>query len=450
MNAIPITDSASIRLEAHPTARNRALANIELKRGDTVIAISALSTALLPSDKGRRCDFCHRLDVVLSRCTGCASYWYCGVPCQRRAWNAHHKKVCKNHAKFVASPMYEGMEPHERVDATLLSQVAVQLLGKSSTTLEWKPDPALELMMSLLPSHPPPHLPVLPLSSQDYPSDTLLKIFSRFGNNNFVLHSHFSNYAHGIYPLASRLFNHSCCPNSGVKYVFEEEEHPKMVVVALRDIATDEEITIPYIDPALPSQDRDRALKINYDFTCDCPLCVFQRKVDVSRPIEGSDLQRARALLISFTGCNIAQPPPNPVHLQDFSKVPDALLPFLHPSVLPDLSEVFSRTSHDGSLDIALDVGQTLLAIYFLIYPPNYPQTGMHALEVAKSAWNAIIAGEKTKRDSSVQVARLLETARWYLEVARRILSTLGPEGDEGGPAQDVAFLQKLIDMESV
>jgi SET and MYND domain-containing protein len=39
---------------------------------------------------------------------------------------------------------------------------------------------------------------------------------------------------------------------------------------------------------------------------------------------------------------------------------------------------VFSMTSHDGRTSReALDVGVTILAVYALLYPPNYPQIGM-------------------------------------------------------------------------
>lgn len=48
----------------------------------------------------------------------------------------------------------------------------------------------------------------------------------------------------------------------------------------------------------------------------------------------------------------------------------------LHESYLPSLSETFSNASHDGPYDVALDTGESLLALYRLVYPPNYPQIG--------------------------------------------------------------------------
>ena len=56
--------------------------------------------------------------------------------------------------------------------------------------------------------------------------------------------------------------------------------------------------------------------------------------------------------------------------------MPGSLAPVLHEAYLPELSETFSRTSHDGPCAEALSTGLTLLALYALVYPSNYPQIG--------------------------------------------------------------------------
>lgn len=97
-----------------------------------------------------------------------------------------------------------------------------------------------------------------------------------------------------------------------------------------------------------------------------------------------------------------------------FSNLPSELHPLLGEGYLPTLSEEFSRASHasEGPYDRALAAGRVVLALYAVLYPQNYPQIGtklrcpcqadrrmlmdspgMHALELAKTAWNAIIAG---------------------------------------------------------
>ena len=74
----------SIRLESHPTARDAAIARTTIRAGSIIASIPVLSTSLLPSEKGRRCDECHRKEtesLKLKRCSGCVSFWYCGTTC---------------------------------------------------------------------------------------------------------------------------------------------------------------------------------------------------------------------------------------------------------------------------------------------------------------------------------------------------------------------------------
>lgn len=62
----------------------------------------------------------------------------------------------------------------------------------------------------------------------------------------------------------------------------------------------------------------------------------------------------------------------------------------------------------------------------------------MHALEVAKTAWNAFVVGGDVEK-------RKLDQVSWYLAVGRRILSIFGREGDAGGPLDEIEGLQRLI-----
>lgn len=57
--------------------------------------------------------------------------------------------------------------------------------------------------------------------------------------------------------------------------------------------------------------------------------------------------------------------------------LPTALYPLLNADYLPRLAEEFSRISHEGEPSEALSYGRTLLALYAILYPLNYPQTGM-------------------------------------------------------------------------
>ncbi len=271
------------------------------------------------------------------------------------------------------------------MDALLLSHLAVLL---PSHEVREETSSALAVFMSLLPG--PVEVttpPICPSGSSPSP-ETLQSIFSRFGNNNFAMHSHFNTFGHGIFPLASRLFNHSCIPNAAAKYIISPSQPPKMDVIALGKINPGEEVCIftfirryqlivctkiclTYVDPAL-LQSRQQIFELTYGFKCRCSSCVY---------VEGLG--------------RIPEPPSNPdgiawvvKKLREFvpasshglfnrtKLLPDDVLCVLHESFLSKISETFSNASHDGPYDLALDVGETILQIYQLIYPENYPQIG--------------------------------------------------------------------------
>ncbi|TFY80212.1 hypothetical protein EWM64_g3797 [Hericium alpestre] len=390
---------------------------------------------------------------------------------QKRAWKAHHKRICGPYPRYTASQAYEHLPANEKVDAALLSHFLGEYFWSEGSVDEAKKNPRIIVFLSLLQSFPPPDVPSTCGSSVPAgvnPSE----LFPRFGNNNFVIHSHLKPYAHGIFPFASRLFNHSCVANAAPMYVIKPGQLVRMNVIALRDIALDEEITIPYLDPALPLDDRQRALQANYGFTCSCALCKFEEHMDPGDPstieeglMGSSEISR---WLQEYTDCILTRRPTYSDRLRVYEDIPEALRVFFHPSVVPKLSEMFSETSHEGPFEKALNVGHVLLAVYILVYPPNYPQTGeahcifqswlneadvdslgtsgLHALEMAKTAWNAFItSSEANGADTTSPDHQLLDNVDWYLDVARHILGTLGPEGDEGGPLEELALLAGLV-----
>lgn len=101
---------------------------------------------------------------------------------------------------------------------------------------------ALQIFLSLL-SGPSQHsAPTTPYRGKRSQIE-LDFVFNRFSNNNFTLHSRLSPIAHGVFPLPSRVFNHSCTPNAASRFIYRENETPLMEVVALKDIAANEEVS---------------------------------------------------------------------------------------------------------------------------------------------------------------------------------------------------------------
>ncbi|KAJ7600682.1 hypothetical protein C8J56DRAFT_767329 [Mycena floridula] len=412
----------SLALTPHPKARHQATAKSNFSAGSLILAIPTIASILLPSEKGRRCDACHKISVstCLRRCSGCASYWYCDSTCQNLDWSLQHKRICKNYNNFTASVLYQALQPHEKLDALLLSHLAAHIDSEMSFEDEGSP---ISTFMTLLPGpvqHPYP--PPIAIKKTSISRERLYAMYSRFGNNNFAIHSHLNTIGHGIFPLASRLFNHSCLPNAATRYILTQGQPVRMEVVALREITPNEEICIPYLDPAL-LQTRQQILELSYGFKCECASCQFLQGISPVPEADGnSDLivQKLRDYMV--------------IGHRNTDTIPRELSPVFSESYITGLSEEFSKSSHEGAYTAALQAGVTLLDVYQLIYPLNYPQIGMHLLEMAKTAWN-----------SSLDDPTQEHVARQYLIAARDILMVFGKEGDEGGPLEAVATLEKLL-----
>ncbi|PIL22478.1 transcription factor [Ganoderma sinense ZZ0214-1] len=360
----------------------------------------------------------------------------------------HHKKICKHYNAFVVSWKYQALTTHDKVDALLLSQlVADPDIWRTSPSS----DPVSSFLDLIKVPRPDGFVPPLCLSKGVHTTDTVAlaeDLYARFSNNNFVLHSHLDSYAHGVFPLASRYFNHSCVPNAVCKYVITPLELVRMEVVVLRDINEREEVTIPYLDPALPFQTRQDALRVNYGFECACSLCAFGRRVEPvpKPPTQGSaELRALEDVLRSFSLGDVSQGQGMrvPAAPGAFERLPKELHCVLHESYLPFLSEAFSKASHEGPYGDAVERGLTLLAFYAMIYPPSYPQIGMHTLELAKTLWNVICTdvGAVTGADEG----QLKGHARAALNFAAVGLRNFGPEGDLGGPLEEVRVLAGLL-----
>ncbi|KAJ7212105.1 hypothetical protein GGX14DRAFT_447439 [Mycena pura] len=413
--------------------RSNAVATEHLSAGSLIMSCEALATILLPPEKGRRCDFCHTLPRRLQKCSGCASYFYCSTICQELQWQAHHKKVCKRFGKYTSSMAFQALAPHEKLDALLLSHLIAHLdsgVGAINDTLS--------SITSLLPGPvDPASLPIVYSSSRL--SESVLKdIYSRFGNNNFVLHSHLTTFGHGVFPLASRYFNHSCLPNAAAKYVLSPFKQPTMEVVALREIASEEEVCLPYLDPAL-LQSRQQIFQLSYGFECRCSSCIFFENVG---PIpDPPTLQAEREdLALRLMQFMKATPRDGLTLTTNSTSFPPDLLAVFHETFITYLSETFTNASHDGRYPTAIHFGQVLLALYRLIYPPNYPQLGMHLLEMAKTYWNRIIS-----ENVDTTVEQVKSECRVHLDEAKAILHVLGSEGDEEGPLTEITTLERLL-----
>ncbi|KAG7636533.1 Zinc finger MYND-type [Arabidopsis thaliana x Arabidopsis arenosa] len=104
-----------------------------------------------------------------------------------------------------------------------------------------------------------------------FPSVDLREIaenFSKFScNAHSICDSELRPQGIGLFPLVS-IINHSCSPNAVL--VFEEQ---MAVVRAIDSISKDSEITISYIETAGSTLTRQKSLKEQYLFHCQCARC---------------------------------------------------------------------------------------------------------------------------------------------------------------------------------
>lgn len=138
---------------------------------------------------------------------------------------------------------FHRLAQHERMDVLLLSHFLAQLPAITTDSIDNTVDDSVSVFLSLLPAPNATQevLSILPKSL--VPQGGLAKsIYPRFNNNNFTIHSHMNTIGHGVFPLASRLFNHSCVPNAAPRYVFNPAQSVIMEVIALRDIDLGEEV----------------------------------------------------------------------------------------------------------------------------------------------------------------------------------------------------------------
>ena len=209
-------------------------------------------------------------------------------------------------------------------------------------------------------------------------------------------------------------------------------------------------------------QSKHQILELSYGFTCSCSSCRFIKHIGIlpELPTNSAELSTLGRQLRDFVGVDFqcgSNLPTRPIE-----STPPVLYPVLREEYLTSLSSTFSESSHQGQYNLAIDTGITLLSLYVLIYPSNYPQIGeyissyvfilsrfdfikrqgMHLLELAKTAWNARICFADSDSDENpVSKAQVLA----FLSLARNRLAIYGPEGDESGPLDEVKILERLL-----
>jgi SET and MYND domain-containing protein len=268
---------------------------------------------------------------------------------------------------------------------------------------------------------------------------------------------------HGIFPQASRSFNHSCRPNALARYIFIPTGI-RQDIIALRDIDVGEEasvighiwafnpykaqITISYLDPATPFFERQQNLQAVYGFRCICELCTFQSRVapKLSTVRDASASYAVEQELVKMGDETIS-----------FETFPSALLSSFESSFLPSLTEDFSRSSHNGEFLKAVEKGEALRGVYHILYPSMHPVIGestfacqcnkaiihpaYHELELSKTMWNCIASNSVSPSDEG----RILRQSKKHLDRAAEILRIVGGNDELDSWERDVKAMEEVL-----
>ena len=159
----------------------------------------------------------------------------------------HHRRICKRLNRFVTAPEYQVLDSGGKTDSMLLSQLTAQLLPSDDSALPVAGESDSVAVFFDLLQGPKSGTPTPPICGKYSPTQSKMATdaYARFGNNNFVIHSHLTSYAHGVFPIASRLFNHSCYPNCAMKYIITKSKIVTMEVVSIREIREGAEVCGP-------------------------------------------------------------------------------------------------------------------------------------------------------------------------------------------------------------
>ncbi|CAL9223388.1 unnamed protein product [Arabidopsis halleri] len=228
-----------------------------------------------------RCDGCFKTNN-LKKCSGCQVVWYCGSSCQKSEWKLHRHeckaltRLEKEKRKFVTPTIRlmvklfikRNLQNEKVLPITTADNYSlVEALVSHMSEIDEKQMLLYAQMANLV-----------NLILQ-FPSVDLREIaenFSKFScNAHSICDSELRPQGIGLFPLVS-IINHSCSPNAVL--VFEEQ---MAVVRAMDNISKDSEITISYIETAGSTLTRQKSLKEQYLFHCQCARCS-----NVGKPLD--------------------------------------------------------------------------------------------------------------------------------------------------------------------
>lgn len=244
------------------------------------------------------CSFCFRfipkLNSSPSPCPGCSSSLFCSLHCQSLAFSSSHTPwVCQAQKRLKDAS--SSLLLHRNVDLQVQTRFLIATYNLAvvsppdfQTLLSLQGDPSVfldsaesrdnvlflhSLVSSLSPSQ---NVFSLELTAALLAKDKL----NAFGlMEPFTPEGERSVRAYGIYPRAS-FFNHDCLPNAcRFDYVdgsVADGNNTDMIVRMIHDVPQGREICLSYFPVNFKYSERQRRLKEDYGFICDCDRCKVE------------------------------------------------------------------------------------------------------------------------------------------------------------------------------
>ncbi|KAI0319151.1 SET domain-containing protein [Amylostereum chailletii] len=296
---------ASVDVRVTSQAGRGVYAKQPLKPGEIIFATKPHVHVLSTRNLEHFCSACASpaAENDLKRCTRCRVVWYCNTECQNGDWSTH-KQECSALQRWAAgAPSPDVAIPAEPIrclgrllwtkQKKRLSSVWAREVDSMQSHRTSLPPEATEshthfahAVVKYLGLNAPGELGPFGIQT---PAD-LVDLISRFTTNSLTLT------APSLTPIGVTvsppvaLINHSCEPNAVVVFpggsTSSKAQEPLMNVIAIREIAPEEEVLTAYIDTTLPKEQRQHALRITYNFACKCTLCATTTGPDPREAME--------------------------------------------------------------------------------------------------------------------------------------------------------------------
>ncbi|OQV22086.1 putative Histone-lysine N-methyltransferase Smyd1 [Hypsibius exemplaris] len=268
------------------------------QKGDIIMRNRPWAYVLEDKHKSAYCHFCFRrpiekADQKLRRCTQCLFAHYCDGKCAKSAWKDH--KVECNRLSLALKSGADIPECNIRLLARILMKLA---RGERSDPPDACIPPSERTYDSLCTHADQIESSVLQITAFTYiieklvaflgkenmPTDknVLKNAYSKLIVNAMTLYDGAWPYGIGAaLPLGATRFDHACKPNAD----YMIRDGCQIVVTALEDIASIEDVRICYCNSMEMTPQRRATLKEHYYFECQCAFCLDENRDNMMRSL---------------------------------------------------------------------------------------------------------------------------------------------------------------------